>query len=310
MSESAPDRVTLAAWGAAIIIGGGNAVGVRFTVLELDPFWGATLRFLVASLIFAALVLFVRPAVRSRASLIGATLYGVVGFGAQFAFLYWGLQEAPAGTAQVLVALAPLATFGLAILHGLERFRWRGLIGAALALVGVAVVFADQVSPEVSIVSLLAIVAGALCVAEAAVIVKLTPGSSPLVTNAVGMSVGAVLLAILSLAVGERWVLPEQSDTWAAVVFLILGGSVALFALYVFVLGRWTASATSYMLLLWPLFTVVYSAILLDESITPAFAVGGVIVLVGVWIGALAPQRRPNDLGAEGKVTADKPNPE
>jgi drug/metabolite transporter (DMT)-like permease len=295
MNESRPDRVTLAAWVAAIVIGGGNAVGVRFTVFELDPFWAAAIRFLGAGLVFAALMLILRPPIGSRSSLIGATLYGVVGFGAQFAFLYWGLQEAPAGTAQVLIALAPLATFGLAIVHGLERFRWRGLLGSVIALSGVAVVFTDQLSAEVSIASLLAIVAGALCIAEAAVIVKLTPRTNPIVTNTVGMIVGGVLLAVLSVAVGERWTLPQQTDTWSAVIFLIVGGSVGLFALYVFVLGRWTASATSYMLLLWPLATIVYSAVLLDESITPAFVVGGTIVLAGVWIGALAPERRPTE---------------
>ena len=286
--DSGPDRLTLGAWVTAILLGGGNAVGVRFTVFELDPFWSASLRFFAAGLIFVAFMVVLRKPLGSRASLIGATLYGIVGFGAQFAFLYYGLRETPAGTSQVLIALVPLATFGLAIVHGLERFRWRGLAGAVLALVGVAVIFADQLSAQVSLVALLAIMAGALCIAESGVIVKLTPGSSPVVTNAVGMLVGAVLLAVLSAAVGERWVLPRQADTWAAIAFLVLGGSVGVFSLWVFVLRRWTASATSYGFLLLPLVTIVYGAILLGESITPAFAVGGAIVVAGVWIGALA----------------------
>lgn len=292
MNEPRPDRTTLAAWLLAIVIGGGNAVGVRLTVLELDPFWGAASRFAAAGLIFAAAMLILRPPIGSRGSVVGAALYGVVSFAASYAFLYWGFQETPAGTGQVLIAIVPLATFVLAIVHGLERFRWRGLIGAVIALGGVAVVFADQISANVQLLSLLAVLAGAICIAEAAVIVKLTPRSHPVVTNAIGMLVGAALLGVLSLAVGERWVAPEQSRTWASVIFLVLGGSVVVFWLYVFVLRRWTASAVSYTFLLLPLVTIVYGAIFAGERITPGFVSGGGIILAGVWIGALAPERR------------------
>jgi len=283
---------TLVAWLLAIVIGGGNAVGVRLTVLELDPFWGATVRFAAAGLIFLAAMLIMRPPIGSRGSVVGALLYGVVSFAASYAFLYWGFQETPAGTGQVLIAIVPLATFVLAIAHGLERFRWRGLIGAVIALVGVAVVFADQITANVQLLSLLAVLAGAVCIAEAAVIVKLTPRSHPVVTNAIGMLVGAALLAVLSLLVGERWVAPEQSRTWAAVIFLVLGGSVVVFWLYVFVLRRWTASAVSYTFLLLPLVTIVYGAMFAEETITLGFVVGGAIIVVGVWMGALAPERR------------------
>lgn len=157
---------------------------------------------------------------------------------------------------------------------------------------GVAVVFADQITANVQLLSLLAVLAGAICNAEAAVIVKLTPRSHPVVTNAIGMLVGAALLAVLSLLVGERWGPPEQSRTWAAVIFLVLGGSVVVFWLYVFVLRRWTASTVSYTFLLLPLVTIVYGAIFAEETITLGFVVGGAIVVVGVWIGALAPERR------------------
>ena len=51
---------------------------------------------------------------------------------------------------------------------------------------------------------------------------------------------------------------------------------------------RWTASAASYQLVLIPLVTVVVSAWLQDDPITPAFAAGSVLVLLGVYVGALA----------------------
>jgi drug/metabolite transporter (DMT)-like permease len=103
------------------------------------------------------------------------------------------------------------------------------------------------------------------------------------------MLVGAAVLLPVSLFIGERWVLPTQQDTWAAMVYLVLAGSVAVFWLYVFVLRRWSASAASFEFLLIPLATIPFSAVLTHEVITPIMLLGGAIILVGVYFGALAP---------------------
>jgi F0F1-type ATP synthase assembly protein I len=50
-----PDRQTLLAFAGVVLCGGLNAIAVRQTVLELDPLWGAAIRFLAAGLIFAGL---------------------------------------------------------------------------------------------------------------------------------------------------------------------------------------------------------------------------------------------------------------
>ena len=124
-------------------------------------------------------------------------------------------------------------------------------------------------------------------------VLKITPRAHPVASNAVGMLIGGALLTGLSALVGDAWVVPTQGDTWAAMVFLVFGGSVAVFGLYVFLLGRWTASAVSYVLLLQPLATIAYSAMLTGEPITAALFVGAAVILLGVYIGALAPPPRP-----------------
>lgn len=103
------------------------------------------------------------------------------------------------------------------------------------------------------------------------------------------MLVGAGVLLPISLFIGERWVLPTQQDTWTAMVYLVLAGSVAVFWLYVLVLRRWTASAASFEFLLIPLATIPFSALLTDEVITPIMLLGGAVILAGVYFGALAP---------------------
>jgi drug/metabolite transporter (DMT)-like permease len=290
-SVTQPDQTTLAAFVGIVLLGGVNGIGVSQTVKELAPFWGASMRFIAAGLIMAAIVVLAHRSFPRGRSLTGAVLYGVVGFAASYGFAYLGFRETPAGTAAVLIALVPLLTFTLAIAHGQERFRLQGLVGGIMALAGVAIVFADRVSANVPIASLLLILLGTICIAETGVIAKWIPRSDPFATNAVAMLTGAALLLALSLVAGEPRVLPGQLQTWAAVAYLIVFGSVAMFALYLFTLERWTASAVSYMTLLLPLVTLPLSALLFGERITPFLIVGGAIILAGVYVGAFLTPR-------------------
>jgi drug/metabolite transporter (DMT)-like permease len=287
------DRATLAAFLTAVIVGGGNAVAIRYTscrTCELDPFWGAAMRFFAASVILAVIARTLRASMPRGRALVGTVIYGILQFGAGFGLIYWGLVRAPAGLGQVLIASVPLLTFVLALVHSQERFRWEALIGAGLAVGGIAVVFSSGADAGVPLSSMLAIVAGAVCWAEALIVVKGFPPVHPAMMNAIAMSVGTVILLALTAIFEESYDLPRSARTWEALLYLVFAGSIAVFWLYIVVLRRWTASAASYQLVLIPLVTIVLSAWLQDERITWEFAVGSVLVLGGVYFGAL---RRP-----------------
>jgi drug/metabolite transporter (DMT)-like permease len=220
--------------------------------------------------------------------------YGTLGFGFTFGLFFTGLRDTPISTAAVFLALTPLMTFGLAIVHAQERFRLQGLVGALVAVVGVALIFADQLAANIPLSSLLLLLLGALCLAETGVIVKLIPRSDPVGTNAVGMLTGCAVLVLLSLFTAEpRW-LPTEPTTWAALVYLVTLGSVVLFGLFVYTLERWTASAVSYSDLLIPLVTIAIATLLTGERFSPWFLLGGGVVLAGVYIGSFLhlPRRR------------------
>jgi drug/metabolite transporter (DMT)-like permease len=218
---------------------------------------------------------------------MGALLYGLLGVGAAYAFLYWGLLRAPAGLAGATLALVPLLTLFFAWAHGLETFRWRGLVGGLIATAGILVGVVGGFGSTVHVPSLLALVVGTACLAEASIVFKLFPQSHPVATNALAMTIGTPPLIVLSLLAGEKWSLPTTPNTWASFAYLALIGSVGVFYLYLHVLARWTASATSYSFLLMPVATVVIAAWLAGEVITASFVIGGALVLAGVWLGAV-----------------------
>lgn len=288
------DTTTLAAFLAMCVIAGGNVVAIRYLVARqgLDPLWTAATRFLVAALIFGIIARAVRAPMPRGKALVGATLYGALGFGGFFGFGYWGLRDAPAAAGGVILATGPLITFLLALAHRVERFRWSGLFGAAIVVGGTAVVVSDGLDQGVPFGALLAILAAAACGAEGAIVVKSSPRMHPAAMNAIGMGVASVVLLVLTVVFDESYAMPATALAWAAQAYLVVLGSVAVFGLYLFVLGRWTASAVSYEFVLIPLVGILFAAWMLDEAVTGTFAIGAGLVLIGVYLGAL---RRPRD---------------
>jgi drug/metabolite transporter (DMT)-like permease len=310
-ASARPDQATLLAFIAVTVLGGANAIAVKETLGELAPLWSAAIRFVPAGVLMTAVVLIGRRAFPRGRSLQGAALYGFFGFTASYGLIYTGMQDVPAGTTMVLVSLTPLYTFGLAIAHRQEQFHVRGLVGAVVAAIGIAIVFADQLSADVPLLSLLLIMLGAAAIAEAGVIVKWIPRSDPFGTNAVAMVVGGVLLTGLSLVAGDPRVVPAETGTWIALAYLVVLGSVVMFALYVFALQRWTASAVSYVTLLMPLVTVALGILIGGESITAPFVLGAAVILGGVYIGAFTtprPERSTASSAPECLPAADSPD--
>jgi drug/metabolite transporter (DMT)-like permease len=305
------DITTLMAFGGLVVIGGANAVAVRFSNLELPPFWGAAARFALAAVIFWAILLFRRVALPRGRSLTGSILYGALSVGASYALLYWGLLEVQATVAVVLLSLGPLVTMLLAVAHRLEPFRLRGLVGSLLAVVGIVVGIGIQFGESVPVPSLLALVAGVVCIAEGSVVYKLFPSAKPLPANVVAVTTGAGILVLISLIAGESWFLPSEPATVAAFGYLVVIGTVGLFYLYLVVLSRWTASATSYAFLLFPLATIVIAALFTDERVTWGFVAGAAIALVGVWIGAFSGtgSERDRGRGAASAESCEPPSP-
>ena len=118
-------------------------------------------------------------------------------------------------------------------------------------------------------------------------VLKRFPKVDPVVENAIAMGVGGVAVLLISWIAGETWMVPGEPATIVSLVYLVLGGSIALFWLYILLVGRAGPSAASYTLLVMPLVTVVIAAFVLGERISVQFVIGGAIILAGVYFGAL-----------------------
>ncbi len=286
-------RLVVLAFAAEALLAGANGVAIRFSNRELAPIWGAGLRFALASVLMVAIMLALRQALPRGRVLVGAMVYGLLQFAGAFGFFYYGLVQIHAGLGQTLLALVPLATLLLAVTQRQERLTGAAVGGTLLGLGGIALLSLAPGRTSLPPLPLGAVLLSVLCFAQALVVVRRLPPVPPVALNAVGMVTGAVVLLGVSILLGEPRTLPRRPETWVALVYVVAIGSTVVFLLHVSIAQRWTASRAAYVMVVIPLVTIALSAWLDQEPVTGSLFLGGALVIVGVYIGALRRQATP-----------------
>lgn len=291
MMDQKPDNTTYAAFAGIVLIGGTNFIAVSLSNQEMPPLFGATLRFALAALLFF-LIARARgiPLAHGRAA-AGAALYGLLTFGVGVGLLYYALVGLAAGTVAVIVSAVPLFTLVIAVLLRQEQLSLRRVVAGILVVAGIAILSAGTLGGGLSRSYLIAAILAALVSALSSVIAKSLTHVHPLNLNIIGITTGMVFLAGGSLWAGESWALPHETETWLALVWLVLLGSVALFQMFLFVLRRLTASASVYAVAGTPVIAAGLGAVLLDQPVTLSVLAGGLLVIFAVYVGAISGMR-------------------
>jgi drug/metabolite transporter (DMT)-like permease len=276
---------------------GGTWPAGKVAAAHVDPAVVALLRFASAA---ALLWLWARLSGRRvrRPSRRDLPLLALLGFTVVFAynlcFLY-GLRHAPATDGSVLVpGLIPAMTTLLAWPVLGERPARRALIGLAIAFAGVVIV-ADptgSVGSQRLVGDALFVGASLSWAAYTLSGREATRRFGSVSANVFATAVGSFLLLPVTLA-GKGWTSlgSASAGAWAGIAYLALAGTVLAFVLFYEGVRLLGASAASSFALLVPIFGVLSSVLVLGERLRPALALGGVIVLAGLWLVQTAPPR-------------------
>jgi drug/metabolite transporter (DMT)-like permease len=299
--QAIPASPVLIAFAIFVLLGGGASVAIRITYAEMAPFWVAASRFGIGALVFWGLAIYKKLPLPKGRALLGAVLFGALTVGLAFLLISWGLVVTPASLSQILLATVPLFTLFLSAAQGVESITARGILGSLLAIGGIAITVAGSPAENISLPHILAILIAAVCMSQGGVLIKKFPPNPPIMTNAIGMTAGAIILATGSLVRGEAWTIPTMASTWIAFIYLVVFVTVISFLFYMFVLVNSTASGTSYGFVLFPLVTMVIASVIAGEQITLNFLFGAMLVLAGVIVGALLPSKTKPDAVEECK---------
>jgi len=268
----------------------------------------ASLRFVVSSTILLVACVVLRSKLpRGRTEWAIVAFYGVVLFGADYGLIYWGEKNhVVSGLSAVLFATFPFQTAIAA--HALLRTERL----SAQKLAGIAFIFRAQLAASADLFfPMLAIVLAATCAAAASVAVKRWGHDmDPVSLNAFSMGTGAITLAVVSVLVGEAWVVPPWPTGILAIVYLSLAGSVIAFVTYLWLLKRIEATSLSYIAFVNPIVAVLLGFVVAQEVLDPLVLAGAGMTLAGIW---LATSKRVGAwirvaMGA-GVVTGDVPDP-
>ena len=274
------------------LIWGSTFLAIRIGNEAVPPVWAATLRLALAAPLLTGLVVATRQRFPRGPALRGALLFGIFNFGFNLSLLYWGERVVPSGIAAVLYATVPLSTALLAAAMGVERLVPRKLGAAALAIVGVAIIFAGELRLDVPLAGLISVFLAATCGAISGVFLKQAPQPSAIAANAVGAAVGAVVCAVVSLALGEDHALPTTSAGWWPIVYLTIAGSLGAYVLYTWLVQHWPVTNASMVGVVVPVIAVILGAIIKGEQRSPESYVGAAVVLIAVLV-ALRPSFVP-----------------
>lgn len=250
----------------------------------LPPLLFASFRYDVAAVILLVAVARTTdwiPRTRSDyQAVVGGGLFLIAGN----AFLFVGQQTVPSGVAAILQGLVPIATTLWTLLLLDERVSGVGAVGIVLGFVGVGLVVRPTPENLLSgdVVGRLLVLLQVASVSLGGVLVQranASLGSTP--RAGWSMLVGAVVLHLASLAVGEPMTLPRAPVAIGAVLYLGVFATAIAFFLFFRLLDRHGALETSLVGYVVPVVATIAGVVLLGETVTAVTLGGFVVVFLG-----------------------------
>jgi drug/metabolite transporter (DMT)-like permease len=282
---------------------GSTYLAIRVGVMHLPPVLFAGVRFLVAGLILAGIVLATgdRLPRRLRDWRVNA-ITGVFLLLGGNAVVVWAEQHVESGAASVFVAAVPLwaAFFDALWPGGTTVFTWRVGVGLALGFLGSALL-AGVTPGELMNADLAGPVALTLASASWAlgtVYSKRNPTeTSPYAASAVQMLAGGLVISLLGLVLGEAGQWRWSAEGLGPLAYLVVFGSIVGFTSYAYALRHASATIVGTYAYVNPVVAVLLGWLILHEEITTRTIGAMVLILGAVLMIQLAP-------GAHGKAKA------
>ncbi len=270
----------------------------------LSPARLAEIRITAAALLLLAWVVWrERAALRlTRREFLAFAAFGVIGLVCVQWTYFEAINRIPIGIALIIEYSAPLLV-ALWVRFAWHRpLPWIAWLAIPIALAGLALVLGVG-GADVAVITL----AGVLWSLGAAVTYayyalhaeRLTQRRSPVAVLAIGMGIGAVAVAIVMPWWSFPWselgetasTAPIAADAWLYLVYVVVLGTVAPFALMLAGVQRMGADGATITAMLEPILAGAVAWVVLDQALTVVQVLGALIVLVAVGAAQLARAR-------------------
>lgn len=201
----------------------------------------------------------------------------------------WGVQYISAGLGSIIAATFPLWMVIIGMFFLKDNIPSVALKGFLLGFAGICVIFFEHVKDFLNHEFLFGIAISFTASWTWALGTVFTKREArefnPYFSIGLQMFMAGVVLITISYVTGTAMPLQEIPwQSWTAIGYLVVFGSVIAFAAYLYSLQRLSVELMSIYAYINPIVAVLLSSVLFDEQLTVFIIVGGAITLYGVWM--------------------------
>lgn len=299
-SAAQEPRFTPIAWFAFIactLIWGGTWFVIRTQLGDVPPSWSVTWRFALGAAVMFALCLVRRKSLRLSAHEHGfALLVAVTQFVLNFNLVYRSEQYLASGLVSLTFAFLLVTNAALSALFLGQRVTGRFMLGSAIGLAGVALLFLpDMGKPGGEQMGLgLALAFGGVLAASVANVLQATAQgrAMPLEAGlAWSMAWGALIDGAVAWAVSGPPVISTAPVYLAGLAYLGIVASAVAFSLYYILIRAVGAGPAAWSGVVVPVVAMGISTVLEGYEWTPTAVAGIVLALIGLGVALKAKAR-------------------
>ncbi len=289
-TKSSRDWRIPVAWLTLCVVWSSTWLVIKLGLRDLPPVSFVALRFVIAILVlFVISVRRVRLLPSNRADYLVLAGTGLLMFGLNYTLLFWAELHVSSGLAAVIQASIPI--FGMIFAHWMlpdEPLRWQRLVGALVAMAGVAFICARLLSFNgwLAFLGGLAVTVGAASAAFSNVVLKAKKIQlAPSMLAAWQMIFGTVPLLLLGLALdGSPLRFHWTGRAILCLLYLAAIGSSFTFLLLYWLLPRMSVTNLQTIALITPPGAIALGWAFGGERLSAWSLLGAALVLLGVWM--------------------------
>jgi O-acetylserine/cysteine efflux transporter len=287
-----PRDLTLAL--LVVIIWGVNFVAIKWGLAETSPFMLTALRYIGCAV---PAVFFIKPPKVSLKLLIA---YGLTVGVLQFSFLFTAIQLGmPAGLASLVMQMQAFFSIGLAMVLLKERPGLYQMLGALVAIIGLAAIGTEQFA-EAALVPLFLTLAAAFFWGLSNIVTKQAGKVDMLAFVIWGSLVPPIPMLLLSWFFEGPTAFTALTElSWrgiGSIAFIAYGSTLFGYGMWAGLLSRHPASVIVPFPLLVPVVGFASALIFLGESVSMLEVLGSALILLGMVVNVFGPRLRARAL--------------